>query len=153
MTDAHVSEPVWLTLARAELAANTREVKGPGVSPRILSYYETLGVKPEAVDDDGQPWCAVFASAMLKRAGYAPPHRFRAARAFLEWGELCEMKPGAVVVLNRVDPKAPTVPHGHVGFYLYTSGGMVWLLSGNSGNRVSVHHYEPERIVGVRWPA
>lgn len=147
------TDPAWLTLARAELHADTRELRGDAVNARIAGYYETLGVARESVDDDGDPWCAVFASAMLKRAGHEPPHRFRAARAFLEWGVPCERKPGAVVVLNRVDPRAPAVPHGHVGFYLYESGGFVWLLSGNSGNRVSVHHYDPTRVIGVRWPS
>ena len=147
-----MTDPAWLDLARAELAADTREVPGPGINPRIASYYETLGVQRSRVDDDGDPWCAVFTSAMLRRAGLVPPQRFRAARSFCEWGQACERRVGAVIVLERIDPHAPTVPHGHVGFWLHEDAGRVWLLSGNSGNRVSVHGYDPARVIACRWP-
>lgn len=149
-------EPPWMKFARAEYAANVREVQGPGVSPHILAYYTELGVKPSAVDDDGDPWCAVFASAMVKRAGFAPPARFRAARAFLEWGvpvDLRDAPPGqpapfgAICVLWR---ERPVGVKGHVGFLVRVDGPQVWLLSGNSGNSVAVHAYPSFRVLGYR---
>jgi len=143
------ADPPWLALARAELHAQTREIRGPGINPRIASYYETLGVPLARVDDDGDPWCAVFASAMLRRAGVDPPKRFRSARAFMEWGQPGEAVPGAVCVLWRDDPHGP---HGHVGFFLYADASRVYLLGGNQGNEVSVHGYDAARVLGYRRP-
>lgn len=143
------SDPPWLIRARAELHKATREIRGPGVNPIIASYYETMGLDPSKVDDDGQPWCAVFASAILKREGIAPPKRWRAARAFMEWGHACEQKLGAVCALWRDDPHGP---HGHVGFFLYEQDGKVYLLAGNQGNQVSVHGFPVARVLGYRWP-
>lgn len=142
-------DPPWLTLARAELHKVTREIRGEAVNEIIAGYYETMGVPRHLVDDDHQPWCAVFASAILKRCNIAPPRRFRSARAFMLWGKPCEQQPGAICVLWRDDPKGP---HGHVGFFLYEKDGRVFLLGGNQGNQVSVHGFPVERVLGYRRP-
>lgn len=147
--------PPWLALARSDLKRSTSEVPGPGTSPFIAGLYRTLRLP--VAEDSSNPWCAVYACATLVRSGLRPWRRLRAARGALDWGDEIPwsatlIRPGAIVVLDRVDPKHPTEKHGHVGFATHMADGRVWLVSGNSHNRVAASDYDPGRIIGVRWP-
>lgn len=165
------TSPLWMDHMLALLLKNTREVKGAGVNEEIRRLYEELGVRPEAVDDDGKPWCGVCGAACIYRAGLPYPVRFRAALAFGLWGVDSPLRLGSICVLNRIDPKEPKVPHGHIGFDLVDAHNvrtvcawakrpipkniddpaLIWLVSGNSHNQVDVSGYDPRRLNARRW--
>jgi uncharacterized protein (TIGR02594 family) len=138
-------EPAWLALARKE--DGVAEKPGKNHNPKILQYFADAGFAH--IKDDETAWCAAFANAMLERAGYAGTKSL-AARSFLTWGsKLNRPKLGCLVVLWRV---SPTSWEGHVGFYVGEDANNVFLLDGNTGNKVGVHKHSKKRVLGYRWP-
>jgi uncharacterized protein (TIGR02594 family) len=137
-------EPKWLRLARAELGV--RELPGKRHHPRILWYHQHTRLKATA---DEVPWCAAFVCAMLEEAGVRST-RSAAAASFVDYGEACELKDGAIVVLGKTDPDAGGT--GHVAFCVGIEGECVLLLGGNQGNAVSIAKRTRSRVVAVRWP-
>lgn len=55
-----MTEPVWLTLARAQIGV--REIVGPKHSPIIMGWLQEVGAKALGVkvNDDETPWCGSF---------------------------------------------------------------------------------------------
>jgi len=142
-------------LARDALKEHTREVVGPGVNAFIESLYRTMG-DTRPVNDDGNPWCAVFANAMNVRGGCTHSPRWRAAQALLGVGDpLPAPKEGCMAILERIDPKEPTVTHGHVTFFVeWIPGRPGWFhgLGGNQHNEVCIAEYDSARVLGWRMP-
>ena len=72
------------------------------------------------------PWCAAFASLVLRKTGHRPLAS-RMANAALSYGpHVARPKPGDLVVLR-----------GHVGFVVADQGRTVKIVSGNWGHRVA----------------
>lgn len=140
-----MDQPAWLGAAWAEFGV--RETPGEADTPEILSYFREVG--DTSAETEATPWCAAFAGAMLKRAGYAGTGSLL-ARSYLGWGEaLTEPRLGAVTVLSRGDD--PTA--GHVGFYLGEAQGKLFLIGGNQGDAVTVAAFDKARLLGLRWPS
>lgn len=106
---------------------------------------------------DEVPWCSAFMQGIayihgLPRSGKA------SARSWLGVGYAVEADramAGDVVILKRGtgDQPGPEVldAPGHVGLLVgFKPGGLVSLLGGNQGDKVSIADFPVERILGIR---
>ena len=140
-----MSEPKWLTLARAEIG--TLEKPGEGDNPKILQYAKDAGIA-SIINHDSVPWCAAFVGAILTRAGIIPSGKAN-ARSYDEWGKnLRAPVKGCVVVLTR----PPVQWQGHVAFLVGCSDMHIQLLGGNQGDKVSLASFPRNRVSSFRWP-
>jgi uncharacterized protein (TIGR02594 family) len=147
MEGENMSEPKWLELARTELGQH--EISGPKSNPDIIKFFNDAG-HPE-VHSDATAWCAAFAGAMLKRAGYNPSGSLM-ARSYLKWGTgLQKPEIGSIAVLWR---NSPDSSEGHVGFVVDAGQDFIKLLGGNQGSlgQVSIETFPMSRVLGFRWP-
>jgi len=104
------------------------------------------------VDPVKIPWCAGFANAVLRRAGYEGTESLM-ARSFLHYGEHTS-KPteGDIVVLKR----GRSSRTGHVGFF----NGYEWkgsqlyvkVLGGNQSKEVNVAYFPTNLVISYRRP-
>lgn len=143
-------EPAWLVHARAE--DGTVEAPGKANNPRIVRYYAEAG-HPE-VKHDEVAWCAAFVGAMLHRAGH-PTTGSLMARSYTRYGEACEPRVGAIVVL----PRGNDPVYGHVGFLVGYDHSSVYVLGGNQYNPktkrseiVNVSRFPRSKVLAYRWP-
>lgn len=134
----------WLDRARSYLGM--AETVGPHHNPEIVGLWKTARVP--GIRDDETPWCAAFVSAVLEEAGIVSA-RTGWARSYLNWGvKIGAPAVGCIVVFER-GPKA-----GHVGFVVgQDKTGNLMVLGGNQGNAVTVKPFDPNRVLGYRWPA
>jgi len=144
---ADVTEPKWLSQARLHLGV--KEHKGTRSNPAVLEFFRAVG-HPE-IDNDETAWCAAFAGAMLKTAGYPiPPATVNlAARSYQNYGrKLDEPRIGCIAVFKRGNSSWM----GHVGFVVGWDDDHIELLGGNQGNAVSIAKYSRSQLLGFRWP-
>jgi uncharacterized protein (TIGR02594 family) len=137
----------WMGPARAELAKNIKEFKGPGASnPEIEKYFTAtpLGRQPDDV-----AWCAAFVSWCIKQVGGSQKHVTYSARA-ADWlnngDKLAGPQYGAIAVTR---PYAKT-SSGHVGFVVAWDGARVKFLGGNQGDAVCEKDFPIGDIRGWR---
>lgn len=133
--------PLWLKLAAAELGF--REVPG---NRGIEKYIELAGI-----GKIGDPWCAIFANAMLQEAGIDGSHSdmarsFETAPNFVNLGGPAL---GCIVTMWR---DSPTSGLGHVGFYTGENAKGIWIISGNDADGVREDPFDRKRITGYFWP-
>ncbi|MDZ3991942.1 TIGR02594 family protein [Pseudomonas sp. Teo4] len=132
-----------LDIALAELAAGIAEVPGPGNNPRILLYHSTTTLH---ATQDSVAWCSSFVNYCVTQAGM---HGTNSAGAqswhTSDWGIDVTQSPhkGDIVVFSRTGGGA-SPGSGHVGFWLDSGGGMIKVLGGNQGDRVSIDTF-PEK--------
>lgn len=133
-------------MTEARTHVGLREIPGVNHHPLIVSWWKAI--KRGGIKDDETPWCAAFVGAMLERVGIVSS-RFESARSYLTWGRPLQRGAlGCIVVLGRGGGL------GHVGFLAgVDSRGWLMLLGGNQDNRVSIAPFNPERVLGLRWPA
>ncbi len=137
-------EAPWFEIARRELVSGIEEIPGGRHNPRIVEYHQCSSLK---ASDDETPWCSSFANWCMAQAGIAGSGS-AAARSWLAWGvPLAAPRRGCVVVLSRGAP-----PSGHVGFLERLEDGLLFLLGGNQGDRVSIAAFRAGRLLGYRWP-
>lgn len=138
------SEPKWAANARQLIGL--KEIVGSRHEPKVLEFFAEAG-HPE-IHNDETAWCAAFANAMLRRAGYAGTGSL-AARSFLNWGQkLTEPRPGCIVVYKRGNSSW----QGHVNFFTRRAGGKVYGIGGNQGNAVNEVGINEADVLGYRWP-
>lgn len=137
--------PVWLTVARAYLGLE--EIKGEKHNPEILQFWKKCHLPFET---DETPWCAGFVGGVLEQCGIQST-RSGLARSYMQWGEECEPKVGAIAVFWRGKKNAAT---GHVAFVAdYNEDSrFVQVLGGNQGDRVCIKGYLKSKLLGYRWP-
>jgi uncharacterized protein (TIGR02594 family) len=133
-----------MRIAEGELGQ--AEIPGAEHNPRIIEYHAMCTLK---ATDDETPWCSSFANWCVYHGGYVGTRRAN-ARSWLDWGyALTQPTEGCVVVLQR--GSSPTA--GHVGFFMGDGrNGMIKLLGGNQGDRVSVAEFRRSDVLGFRWP-
>jgi uncharacterized protein (TIGR02594 family) len=133
--------PEWVVAALNERGVS--ETPGPGSTDRIGDYLEMV----RQSRDDEVPWCAAFVQCMLAEAGIfgtGEPN----AQSYLQWGDECEERLGAIVVLKR-----GTEPwQGHVCFLLDWDADNLYCIGGNQSDRVKISVYTREKLMGLRWP-
>lgn len=140
--------PAWFTAALHEIGV--REVGHSNDGPAIRRY-----IAMAHCGAPGEPWCAIFANAMLEQAGIhgsrSPSSQsFRHNENFVA---LAGPALGAVVVFYR---KGKNSGQGHVGFYRGELAGNVWVLGGNEGDMVQIEAFPKLRrawgLWGYWWP-
>lgn len=140
--------PAWFKSALHEIG--TRE-EGDNAGPAIRRYCAMAKCGAE-----GQPWCAIFANAMLESNGLTgtrspssqsfknDPHFIKIDRPVL----------GCIVVFWR--GSGPDSGIGHVGFYRGELNGNVYTLGGNEGDMVQIEPFAKSSprfgLVGYYWP-
>lgn len=104
---------------------------------------------------NGDPWCAIFANAMLEQAGVAgtrspAAQSFRTSPLFVQ---LAGPAPGALAVYWRGSQDSGS---GHVGFYRGEDATRVWTLGGNEDDMVQIEALpkssETFGLIGYWWP-
>lgn len=103
----------------------------------------------------GDPWCAIFANAMLETAGI-PGTRSASSQSFRSdpnFVKLAGPAPGAIVVFWRI---SETSGQGHVGFYRGEDASRVWVLGGNENDMVQIEALPKSSksfgLIGYWWP-
>lgn len=135
-----MTEPAWLTEARKHEGAKS----GDGF------------IAAAHCGSPGDPWCAIFANAMLETVGVTGTHS-AAARSFESnpnFIKLAKPTVGALATMWRGSPQAGT---GHVTFVTDDSGASFHGLGGNQGGgEVNIESFAEgptSRITGFWWPA
>jgi uncharacterized protein (TIGR02594 family) len=122
------------------------EIAGSQHNPRILEYHSTV---TGGFDANEVPWCSSFVNWCMEQAGLRGTDS-ASARSWETWGKrLATPEVGAVTVFFR---NGLASGEGHVGFYVKQSDGMISVLGGNQGNRISIDKYPEARLLGFRWP-
>jgi uncharacterized protein (TIGR02594 family) len=135
-----MSEPAWLVRARTFIGfhetGNNRGIE------EFISEAKTGSL--------GDPWCAIFANAMLESVGVRGT-RSPAARSFEDNANFSSTQPivGCIVTFWRVSPDSG---QGHVGFFLGQDANNVQLLSGNDDDQVEIAPHPRSRVTGYWWP-
>jgi uncharacterized protein (TIGR02594 family) len=133
----------WMTIAQGEVG---QQEWNNGDNPRIVGYLRSVGLRA----GDETAWCGAFVHWCLQSAG-APSARTGLAAAWAKFGRAVQPTYGAITVLKPTEPGHS----GHVGFLHAMESSRVWLLSGNSSNRVRISAYPRERLIAgaaFRWP-
>lgn len=103
----------------------------------------------------GDPWCAIFANAMLEQAGVTgtrspSSQSFRTNPGFVQ---LAGPALGALVVYWRGSQASGL---GHVGFYRGEDANSVWTLGGNENDMVQIEALPKSSasfgLIGYWWP-
>ncbi len=141
--------PRFLQAALSEVEDGVRETPGPRSTRRIIDYR--VMAKIAIGGDDGEvPWCAIFVNAMLESTG-APGSRSAMARSFVRnagFKRLDRPCLGAVTVLSS--SRGPS--SGHVGFYVGSGPGRLWLAGGNQNDACTIDDFADAKLVGHFWP-
>lgn len=144
---ARFALPAWFAAAQQEIG--TREAPG-NRGPAIRRYIAAARCGAE-----GDPWCAIFANAMLELSGIRGT-RSALARSFerdVHFVRLDGPALGCIVTFWRV---AKASGLGHVGFYAGERGGRIHTLGGNESDMVRVEPYPKTAarfgLSGYFWP-
>jgi uncharacterized protein (TIGR02594 family) len=139
--------PAWLQAAWKEIGTHEEpENRGPAVQRYIeLSHC----------GEQGDPWCAIFANAMLEISGVTGT-RSPSSQSFRHDANFVPLSGpalGAIAVFWRTS-KASGL--GHVGFYCGERGGYVYTLGGNEGDMVQIEFMAKAAgafgLEGYYWP-
>lgn len=140
--------PVWYEAALKEIGK--REAPG-NRGPVIRRYIAMANCGAE-----GEPWCAIFANAMLESNGI-PGTRSPSSQSFRHHHNFQRLKGptlGALAIYWRISPNSGL---GHVGFYAGEDNhGFVDTVGGNESDMVRAELVNPQGrtfgLVGYYWP-
>ena len=139
--------PRWLQAAWKEIG--THEVGNNG-GPSVQRYCNLAHC-----GEQGQPWCAIFANAMLESSGVVGT-RSPASQSFrhdTDFVQLSGPALGAIAVFWRTSRASGL---GHVGFYCGERNGFVWTLGGNESDMVQIEMLAKQAsvfgLIGYFWP-
>lgn len=143
-----MSSPPWFEAARKEIG--TRELP-ENRGPAIRRY---IGLAK--CGHEGDPWCAIFANAMLESSGF-PGTRSALARSFEHdphFLKLVGPALGCIVTFWRGSRNSGL---GHVGFYNGEAGDYVSTLGGNESDMVRIENLRARGgnsfgLSGFYWP-
>lgn len=133
----------WIKTAVNEIGE--KEIRGSDDNPRIIEYHE-LGAPKLKAQADEVPWCAAFVGWVLYKNGIKGTGMAN-ARSYLKWGEMCNFRPGCVVIFKRGNSSW----QGHVGFAMEKGVFYLKTLGGNQSDSVSIANYSKSNILGYRW--
>ncbi len=143
-----MTEPVWFTAAKKELGI--REV-GNNMGPDVRRY-----VKLGKCGAESDPWCAIFANAMLESTGN-PGTRSAMARSFENNKNFVKLKGPALGAIVTFWRGKKSQGFGHVGFYNGEKGGRISVVGANQSDMVKIESFVSDSptfgLVGYYWPA
>lgn len=144
---AQVTALAWFIAARKEIG--TRELpenRGPAIRRYIALAKH---------GSEGDPWCAIFANAMLESAGLKGT-RSAMARSFEHDPNFVKLDGPALGCIVTFWRGVKSQGYGHVGFYVGETEDYIYTLGGNESDMVRV---EPLRkngnhfgLSGYYWP-
>lgn len=138
------SYPLWLEIALKELGV--KEISGSMQNnPRILEYHLTTKLK---ASQDEVPWCSSFVNWVMTQCGISGTDS-AAASSWGTWGNKCDASLGAITLL-KFDNNASG---HHVGFLIWSDPTKLLVLGGNQKDQVNITSYNPNRLLGFRWPS
>lgn len=136
--------PAWLIAARKELG--TRELP-ENRGPAIRRYVGMAHCGAE-----GEPWCAIFANAMLESNGI-PGTRSPLARSFEHHPNFVKLAGPALGAVSTIWRVSPSSGLGHVFFYDGEDAhGFLNALGGNEEDMVMHELINPRKLSGFYWP-
>ena len=125
------------------------EVSGTEANPRIVEYAKHTTLKATS---DEVPWCSALANFVVDSAGFKGT-RSAAARSWLDFGEVLESPiVGCIVILDRKDASNPNAAHVCFCDHADISNGIIRVIGGNQGNKVSVARFPTNKVLGYRSP-
>ncbi len=140
--------PPWFEAARREIG--TRELpenRGPAIRRYIALAH---------CGAEGDPWCAIFANAMLESSGVHGT-RNAMARSFEHDPNFIQMAGPSLGCIVTFWRGLKSRGLGHVGFYNGESGDFVSVLGGNESDMVRVENLRARGsstfgMSGYYWP-
>lgn len=139
--------PAWYVAAVKEIG--TRELpdnRGPAIRRYIALAH---------CGSEGDPWCAVFANAMLESVGI-PGTRSALARSFEHSSAFIKLAGPALGAITTFWRTSKTSGLGHVAFYAGEQAGMIDALGGNESDMVRAELLNPHGntfgLSGYYWP-
>lgn len=142
-----MTEPVWFTAAKKEVGVHEVGNNGGPDVKRYIGLARTGSV--------GDPWCAIFANAMLESCGIRGT-RSALARSFEHSADYIKLdKPvlGCIITFWRNGRNSGL---GHVGFYDGEKGGFISTLGGNESDMVRYEMLNSNAsnfgLFGYYWP-
>src|SRR4051812_39485783 len=140
-----MSEPAWFVAARKEIGFKEKP-ENRGIGRYIAMAH---------CGAEGDPWCSIFANAMLESVGI-PGTRSAMARSFEHDGHFVKLAGpslGSIVTFWR---GIQSHGLGHVGFYCGEAGGYISVLGGNETDSVRIEnlraHGSSFGLSGYYWP-
>jgi uncharacterized protein (TIGR02594 family) len=104
---------------------------------------------------DGDPWCAIFANAMLESAGVTGT-RSASSQSFRNHPGFVQLSGPALGALAVYWRGAQDSGLGHVGFYRGEDASSVWTLGGNENDMVQIEALPKSSssfgLIGYWWP-
>lgn len=139
--------PAWLQAAWQEIGCHEiPENRGPAVRRYIALAH---------CGEEGDPWCAIFANAMLESRGIRGT-RSPSSQSFRHDANFVALPGpalGALAVFWRLSRSSGL---GHVGFYCGEQSNFVWTLGGNEGDMVQIEMLAKAAgsfgLEGYYWP-
>lgn len=96
--------------------------------------------------------CSAFVNWCMEQCGVARTHSL-AARSWENYGSLCTIQNGCILVFRRRTPADPQgLHHGHVGFKVGETQYSYLVLGGNENNQVSIKPYAKTDLICGRLP-
>jgi uncharacterized protein (TIGR02594 family) len=139
--------PAWFMFALQEVGNRETGSNSGAAVQRYINLAKTGQI--------GDPWCAIFANAMLAMAGVpgsgSPSSQsFRTNPNFIK---LDGPQPGCLVIYWRGTQGSGM---GHVGFYRGEDDSHVWTLGGNENDMVQIEALPKSSptfgLIGYWWP-
>jgi uncharacterized protein (TIGR02594 family) len=133
---ASAGDPVWMAIAREEMARGVSETPDKKNTEEIAAYFREFNAAVGTIAGQTVPWCGAFVGFCIKRCGVPDIAATVAIGAvgadfWLTWGDAAPNPPpvGSIVVF----------PGKHVGFLAEGSTATtLQVLGGNQGDRVCV---------------
>jgi len=120
----------WMEIVYNEMGVE--EIKGKKHNSKILDYHEAAKfTRSNVTDDSNWPWCASFASWVMKKDGHKLPLGCGKATNWKNWGKAdSKDKPiyGSIAV---IDWGKNDNGKGHIAFFIGKIGKDYYLLGGN----------------------
>lgn len=144
-TGAFAAAPAWFTAALHEIGFHETGAN-QGIERYIaMAHCGALG----------DPWCAIFACAMLESSSVTSP-RSASSQSFRTdpgYVQLTGPALGAIAVFWRISKSSG---QGHVGFYRGEDATRVWTLGGNENDMVQIEALPKDSatfgLIGYWWP-
>mgnify|MGYP003333378000 CR=1 FL=1 len=138
-------EPSPRHLLKALELYGITEVVGEKDNPVILEWAKELGLE-KVYTADSIPWCALFVSIIMKRAGREPVEKPLWALNWANFGvKVGRPMLGDVLVFKRNGG-------GHVGIYVGEDKVAYHVLGGNQGDKVCIVRIGKDRLFSARRP-
>lgn len=116
-------------------------------NPIVLQWARGPGHFPDMDTDHYAPWCGIGMAGVMHEVGMdsAIPDSPALAISWLNCGEECDPKPGAIVVFGRIGGN-------HVSCIKSVDGNQLECIGCNQSHAIKTSVYNLNNVKGIRWP-